>query len=112
VSTAVTVLAIVVTVIAVVGVTVAVDALLARAKAVRSLPPTPEPTALEARYRSSVLVSCKDGATFSGVLYSSDGQALVLRNSQAVGLGDNSTNLPLDGELIVLLADVAYLQKV
>lgn len=57
------------------------------------------------------MVTTKDGAAFSGVLYSYDKSALVLRNAAAVGAGEDKTDLPLDGELIVLLADVAFLQR-
>lgn len=61
--------------------------------------------------RESFLVTLKDGTSFSGVLYSHDDKALVLRSAEAVGAGENKTNLPLDGEIIVLLSDVAYLQR-
>lgn len=57
------------------------------------------------------MVTTKDGATFDGVLYSHDDTAVVLRDAAAVGAGENKTNLPLDGEIIVLLSDVAYLQR-
>lgn len=57
------------------------------------------------------MVTTKAGETFDGVLYSADKTALVLRNAEAVGAGENKTNLPLDGELIVLLADVAFIQR-
>lgn len=66
---------------------------------------------LSSRFRERVLVTTKDGATFDGILYSADKAALVLRQAAAVGQGENKTNLPLDGEIIVLLADVAWLQK-
>ena len=66
---------------------------------------------LSSRLRERFLVTTKDGATFAGVLFSHDSQALVLRNAEAVGEGENKTNLPLDGEIIVLLSDVAYLQR-
>lgn len=57
------------------------------------------------------MVTTKAGETFDGVLYSADKTALVLRNTEVVGAGENKTNLPLDGELIVLLADVAFIQR-
>lgn len=66
---------------------------------------------LSSRFRERVLVTCKTGDAFDGVLYSCDSTALVLRNASAVGMGERKTNLPLDGEVIVLLADVAYLQR-
>lgn len=66
---------------------------------------------LRSRLREQFLVTTKDGAAFSGVLYSADDKAVVLRNAAAVGAGENKTDLPLDGEIIVLLSDVAYLQR-
>lgn len=66
---------------------------------------------LTSRFRERVIVTTKAGESFAGVLYSADDKALVLREASAIGAGDNSTDLPLDGELIVLMADVAYLQR-
>jgi small nuclear ribonucleoprotein (snRNP)-like protein len=66
---------------------------------------------LRSRLREQFFVTTKDGASFHGLLYSCDEKALVLRNAEAVGAGENQTNLPLDGEIIILLRDVAYLQR-
>lgn len=66
---------------------------------------------LASRLRHQVIVTTKAGASFTGVLYSHDRQALVLRDTEALRAGENGTALPLDGELIVLLADVAYIQR-
>lgn len=66
---------------------------------------------LTSRFRERVILTTKTGETFAGLLYSCDKSALVLRQCAAVGAGENQTDLPLDGELIVLLADVAYLQR-
>lgn len=66
---------------------------------------------LRSRLREQFVVTTKDGAAFSGLLYSADSKALVLRNAEAIGAADDKTNVPLDGEIIVLLADVAYLQR-
>lgn len=63
------------------------------------------------RLRERVFVTLKTGESFSGVLFSHDDKALVLRQTEVLGAGERGTNLPLDGELIVLLADVAYIQK-
>jgi len=57
------------------------------------------------------VVTTKSGESFDGILYSADRSALVLRQAAAVGAGENKTDLPLDGELILLLADVAWLQR-
>lgn len=66
---------------------------------------------LSSRLRERVIVTCKDGGAFAGVLFSLDDKALVLRDAEALEAGDRRANLPLDGELIVLLADVAYIQR-
>lgn len=66
---------------------------------------------LRSRMRERFLVTTKDGAAFSGVLFEQDDRALVLRDAQAIGMGENKANLPLDGEIILLLPDIAYLQR-
>lgn len=66
---------------------------------------------ISSRLRERVIVTTKGGLAFGGVLYSHDDKALVLRETQALGAGDRSSDLPLDGELILLLPDVAYIQK-
>jgi len=66
---------------------------------------------LRSRLRERFLVTTKDGAAFSGVLYAFDDRALVLRGTEAIGAADDKSNLPLDGELLVLLSDVAYMQR-
>jgi small nuclear ribonucleoprotein (snRNP)-like protein len=61
--------------------------------------------------RKRVIVTLKSGEAFGGVLFSADSEALVLR--EAVLLEVNGTDRaaqPVDGELLVLRADVAYLQ--
>ena len=66
---------------------------------------------ITSRLREQVFVTLKTGESFSGVLYSHDNKAIVLRQTEVLGAGERGTNLPLDGELIVLLPDVAYIQK-
>lgn len=66
---------------------------------------------LRSRLREKVLVTTKDGASFSGVLYAADNKALVLRAAEALGAADDRSNVPLDGEVIVLLPDVAFIQR-
>jgi small nuclear ribonucleoprotein (snRNP)-like protein len=66
---------------------------------------------LPSRMRERVIVTLKSGESFAGVLFSHDNKALVLRETEALGVGEKRTNLVLDGELIVLLRDVAYIQK-
>lgn len=66
---------------------------------------------LNSRLREQVIVTTKTGDAFAGVLFSHDNKALVLRQTEALGAGERKTNLPLDGELIVLLPDVAFIQR-
>lgn len=66
---------------------------------------------ITSRLRERVVVTLKTGETFGGVLYSHDSKALVLRETTALGAGERQTDLALDGELIVLLPDVAYIQR-
>lgn len=69
------------------------------------------PRPLKVRICSRVVVTLKTGESFGGVLFEADGGALVLRNTSALGAGEKSTDLPLDGELLILLPDVAFIQK-
>ncbi len=66
---------------------------------------------ITSRFRERVLVTTKTGSTFDGILYSTDDKALVLRQAAAVGQGENRADLPLDGELIVFVADVDFIQR-
>lgn len=66
---------------------------------------------LSSRFRERIVVTTKSGESFAGILFSCDKTALVMRQCVAVGVNEDKTDLPLDGELIVLLADVAYLQR-
>lgn len=69
------------------------------------------PSILETRLRAKMLVTMKDGTTFAGVLFESDATALVLRQAEAVGGTVSKSNVPLDGEIILLLSDVLYMQR-
>lgn len=66
---------------------------------------------LKSRVCEQFLVTTKSGQAFAGVLWEIDDRALVLRNTQAVGAGENGIDLPLDGELVVLLSEVSYMQR-
>jgi small nuclear ribonucleoprotein (snRNP)-like protein len=65
---------------------------------------------LATRRRRSVLITLKSGESFSGVLMASDAQALVLHQAQALGIGENRTNVAVDGEVVILRPDVAFIQ--
>jgi small nuclear ribonucleoprotein (snRNP)-like protein len=66
---------------------------------------------IKSRLREKFLVTTKDGASFSGILYAADDKALVLRQAEALAAAEDKSNVPLDGEVIVLLSDVAFMQK-
>ncbi|GGM55586.1 hypothetical protein GCM10012275_28350 [Longimycelium tulufanense] len=67
---------------------------------------------LRARLRETVVVSLKSRATFRGVLMDADSHALVLRNVEALHVETVDSDPPkLDGELIVLIKDVDYIQR-
>jgi len=65
---------------------------------------------LKSRLHYRVIVTLKSGAAFQGVLWEQDRQALVLRDAEAIP-GSNQQSVPVDGELVVLVADVDYIQK-
>jgi len=62
------------------------------------------------RLHYRVIVTLKSGAAFEGVLWEQDREALVLRDTQAIP-GPNQAPVPVDGELLVFVADVEYIQK-
>lgn len=66
---------------------------------------------LKSRMRSNAVVTLKDGQSFGGVLWEHDSSALVLRNCAALGAGEKRTNMPIDGELVILWPDVAHIQR-
>lgn len=61
------------------------------------------------RLRSTAIVTLHDGSSFRGVLYDFDSEAFVLRNVEHLVSGVERS-VPVDGELVVLAADVAYIQ--
>jgi small nuclear ribonucleoprotein (snRNP)-like protein len=62
------------------------------------------------RLRRRVIVTIKTGEAFAGVLFAADHTALVLRETTALAYGPKSEHVAVDGEALILLADVAYLQ--
>lgn len=62
---------------------------------------------LRSSTRRRCLVQCKDGRGFSGVLWAADRGCLVLK--QAVMVGDDGT-AAVDGEVLILRDDVAFIQ--
>lgn len=64
---------------------------------------------LRRRTVKAAIVTLKSGSSFRGVLWEHDWQALVLRNVQLLS-PDAPT--PVDGELVVFVADVDTMQFV
>ena len=64
------------------------------------------------RVRSRVLLTLKSGEAFEGVLWEADSHAFVLRNVTAFAESStpDPTATPVDGELVVLAGDVAFIQ--
>jgi len=66
---------------------------------------------LKQRLRATVIITLKGGSSFRGVLYDYDPDAVVLRNVTHLADGADSPT-PVDGELVVLIADVLFIQLV
>lgn len=64
---------------------------------------------LRRRLRRRVIVNLKDGQAFAGVLYDVDKESVVLRNAASITARDDR-NLPVDGEVLILRSDVAWMQ--
>lgn len=60
------------------------------------------------RKRSVFIVTTKDGRAFRGVLFDFDKRCMVLRNTEAL---EGSGPILVDGELLLLWADVAFLNR-
>lgn len=73
-------------------------------------PAPPWSQVLTERLRKRVIVTLKSGAAFGGVLFDADEVAWVVRDASAIGAGEHRSNLVVDGELLVLVADIAYVQ--
>ncbi len=69
------------------------------------------PALVRSRVRSRFVVTLKTGEAFDGVLYAADSQAWVLRGVQALGAGEAGSTVPVDGELVILVDDIAFAQR-
>lgn len=67
-------------------------------------------SSLKTLERRRAIVTVKTGEAFAGVLYAVDRESLRLRNAELVAVTDKRAHLPVDGEVLILRADVAYLQ--
>lgn len=63
---------------------------------------------LKRRERAQWVVTLKDGTAFRGVLTDHDRRSIVLSDADHMG-GDSRT--PVDGEVVILLGDVKYAQR-
>lgn len=61
------------------------------------------------RQRTVVVVTTKDGHSYRGVLFDFDRTCLVLRNTEALDIPEGP--LPVDGELLLLWPDVAFVNR-
>lgn len=68
-----------------------------------------EPSSIESRLRERILVTLRSGEAFAGVLWEADDRVWVLRSAEAVN--GNQRPVPVDGEVVVLTANVAYANK-
>lgn len=66
---------------------------------------------LRSRLRERVIVTLKSGDAFGGVLWEADAQVWVLREAVAIGVGENRSNVGVDGELVLIARDIAYAQR-
>lgn len=66
---------------------------------------------LRERVCDKVVVTLKTGAAFGGVLFKVDDRVLVLRDTQALGAGQNGGPVGVDGELFLSRSDVEFLQR-
>lgn len=62
------------------------------------------------RLRRTVIVQLKSGVSFEGVLFEAYPEALVLRNAVAHEHGPKGEPAPVDGEVVLLRQDVAFIQ--
>ncbi len=65
---------------------------------------------LRQRLRRRVVLTLKSGEAFSGVLFDADRESVILREAEALGAGARGANVGVDGEVLVLRADVSYMQ--
>lgn len=65
---------------------------------------------LRQRRRFTIVVTLKTGAVFRGVLFDADAQCLVLRRTEI--LTPDARSAPVDGELLVFVADIDTIQRV
>lgn len=66
---------------------------------------------LQERIADRVVVTLKTGESFAGVLWDADDKLWILRSARALGAGQDGSDIPIDGEVLVLSDDVLYAQR-
>lgn len=66
---------------------------------------------VRSKVRERLVVTLKSGASFHGVLFRADRSAWVLRDVVAMGVADRDDNAPVDGELLLFVSDIDYVQR-
>lgn len=61
------------------------------------------------RLRKQVIVTLKDDRAFGGVLFEVDPELVILRNSES--LSRDGSRVRVDGELLLLRVDIAFIQR-
>lgn len=67
--------------------------------------------AVRSRLRTRLIVTLKSGDAFDGVLWEADGRVWVLRQANAHGAGGQGEDLTVDGEVLLMVADIQYAQR-
>lgn len=66
---------------------------------------------LRSRLRQRCLVTLKSGEAFAGTLWDADSRVLILKNAAVYDPSlPAAAPTPVDGEVLLLLPDVSYLQ--
>ena len=65
-------------------------------------------TSLASLTKRRAIVTLKSGESFAGVVFDVDREMVLLRNAELLTAGERA--VPVDGEVLILRADVAYLQ--
>jgi small nuclear ribonucleoprotein (snRNP)-like protein len=65
---------------------------------------------LRNRLKRRVLVSTKSGDAFRGIWFDGDNQAIVLRDAEHIQPATERQFVPADGEIVILVAEIAYMQ--
>jgi small nuclear ribonucleoprotein (snRNP)-like protein len=61
--------------------------------------------------RHRVIVTLKSGAAFGGVLYEADTEAIVLKDATVLEANGSDRNpVPADGSIVVLRAEIDFMQ--